>query len=515
MDLPRERCANVSASHNNADKWSPVFLPIDSIESRDSLLTLEQETKNLQPESRRLTGTPGTTTSMNQTSYCTIKKPLEMGCILGDKINPMTLEAEPESLLKWLYVSLTFAIYLLSYGKKNPRPIGYLIAIFKSVLNAHKTDDPKDHPDGDVAGGNWTNTNNSSNFGFGSSVPGKQQGNSKRHRGRRNRDDPPDQSDKQHLPGLEYVKGSPLYFACPFFKSDQTLHWDCHKFAFKRVVDVRLHIRRNHCEPIHCSVCGARFDDAGQRDEHTRARMCQSWIFPQSWATTLQLNSMQGRSNSEPGRWFDIWDTIFPDRRRPASPYISLTLWGFLAEITCDVLARYRHEQRYLQIVGSNGQLGADILNDLVLYLFDNSHSPTPIMLPSQSELPPQSIAPPNSSSISQRSAYTFPDQGSYSTLPSPPFTQSNIPEALPQSPQALGVFSEHQMNVPNFPQDREQNPPHFSLQAPYPATLPSMLVRRVDSNPAPSSDQNFDEDPNMESVAAALNMFSPGYSAS
>lgn len=114
------------------------------------------------------------------------------------------------------------------------------------------------------------------------------------------------------------------YFACPFFKADPVKYNDCHRFRLTRIRDVKQHLRRCHCRPIYCSICGETFSTEDDRDTHARLRSCQETRFRIDGITKTQqdrLSEKLPRKTPEEAQWFAVFEIIFPDSPRPSSAY--------------------------------------------------------------------------------------------------------------------------------------------------------------------------------------------------
>lgn len=109
-------------------------------------------------------------------------------------------------------------------------------------------------------------------------------------------------------------------FACPFWKRDPLHSWSSSRSCcsnHKRIRDVKQHIYRNHS------------------NRHVTDRTKRPNQDPSGGLTELQYLQLKGYSNrttTKSEQWFAIWDIVFPDLPRPASPYVNHDLPGELDE---------------------------------------------------------------------------------------------------------------------------------------------------------------------------------------
>lgn len=164
--------------------------------------------------------------------------------------------------------------------------------------------------------------------------------NQRRKRKARDDDDkgPPEQTQK--LDGSQPSNG----FACPFYLNDRHEWHNClRNYTLNRIVDVRLHLTRAHLLEPQCPICGEVFressaesDSAEKRfNTHIQLQNCQPLPSPppaRHGLTSDEFEAVRAVAARRPGRgaadpaaekWFEIWDIVFPNIPRPASPYIS------------------------------------------------------------------------------------------------------------------------------------------------------------------------------------------------
>ena len=150
---------------------------------------------------------------------------------------------------------------------------------------------------------------------------------------KRRREDDPDRGGPKrprtgpNLPPTNHNIHPP--FACPFYLHDPHTY-PCQ--GFRRIVDVRQHIIRDgHAQVRHCPICGMTFESDDARSAHIRQRVCQPTLFYHPGATLDQCNRIRDaaqRGNITGGveeRWFIMWDILFPNARRPSSPYLHIS----------------------------------------------------------------------------------------------------------------------------------------------------------------------------------------------
>ncbi|KAI4866768.1 hypothetical protein F4820DRAFT_415525 [Hypoxylon rubiginosum] len=137
------------------------------------------------------------------------------------------------------------------------------------------------------------------------------------------------EGDEARLKKRRPVRNEPrIAFACPFMKADVARHHGCLRFRLLRIADVRQHLARKHKCPIHCPRCGDTFPTVLDRDQHIRARICETKFFTFEGMTEAQFDELTRSSRSyrttstDEERWYQMWHILFPGRRRPATPYI-------------------------------------------------------------------------------------------------------------------------------------------------------------------------------------------------
>ncbi|KAF3764479.1 hypothetical protein M406DRAFT_70985 [Cryphonectria parasitica EP155] len=119
---------------------------------------------------------------------------------------------------------------------------------------------------------------------------------------------------------------SPL--ACPFLRHDLIKHRGCLHNKLPRIKDVKQHLERKHAQPKnYCARCSDIFRSSEARDEHVRQGTCE--MKPKvtfdgiSDEQMKELGKSLGRSRGkgDEEKWFQLWDSIFPEEQRPASAF--------------------------------------------------------------------------------------------------------------------------------------------------------------------------------------------------
>jgi hypothetical protein len=104
---------------------------------------------------------------------------------------------------------------------------------------------------------------------------------------------------------------------------------DC--FTTNQLVDtsaVVAHLQRGPLhprQPPYCPICGRTFTSQQAANEHISERNCQSQNFDEIEGITAdQVNALRDlpKNRDSVARWYKIWDIIYPNTPRPASPYV-------------------------------------------------------------------------------------------------------------------------------------------------------------------------------------------------
>ncbi|OTB17740.1 hypothetical protein K445DRAFT_9597 [Daldinia sp. EC12] len=151
------------------------------------------------------------------------------------------------------------------------------------------------------------------------------------NRRRKTSDRNPD-SDEESIPTPKRASSSRTNprrkFACPFYKHNIARYLRCSDYELFRIGDVRQHVIRRHMQAIHCPRCFMTFDRQPELEYHFRqSSPCPIKNSQDLEGVTadqvelLRRASKFLRSISDEEKWYRIWDILFPDILRPASPY--------------------------------------------------------------------------------------------------------------------------------------------------------------------------------------------------
>ncbi len=143
--------------------------------------------------------------------------------------------------------------------------------------------------------------------------------------------------------------------ACPFLKFDPSSHSGCSSRRLTTISSVKEHLRRRHFHPFSCSRCWEVFEDQDGETKHIRD--CDK--FPKMFSEPPFVNrdkmermNVESRHPVPAGRWYELYDILFPGQPPPTSPYLENTLVLELADIrqfcmssgpqiVCDVLRQF------------------------------------------------------------------------------------------------------------------------------------------------------------------------------
>lgn len=120
----------------------------------------------------------------------------------------------------------------------------------------------------------------------------------------------------------------PESLACPYYKEDKYKHQVCLvKNEFESIEDIKQHLYVDHRQPVSCPVCQGRFATYILRNNHLRNERCQPSGLPVAEGLTEQqvddMSTVNELSESQENAWFRLWNIVFPDKNRPASPFYS------------------------------------------------------------------------------------------------------------------------------------------------------------------------------------------------
>ncbi|KAI8956477.1 hypothetical protein F5Y11DRAFT_342898 [Daldinia sp. FL1419] len=121
-------------------------------------------------------------------------------------------------------------------------------------------------------------------------------------------------------------------FACPFYRLNKGIYYECLNYKLHRVGDVRQHIIRRHVNSIYCPRCGLVFEGAQtneMRDQHIRNGECENHsVHPPGIAgehiISMGIAANGSGTQSDVDKWYDIWRNSFPDVPCPPPEHVYL-----------------------------------------------------------------------------------------------------------------------------------------------------------------------------------------------
>ncbi|RYP52445.1 hypothetical protein DL769_010678 [Monosporascus sp. CRB-8-3] len=131
--------------------------------------------------------------------------------------------------------------------------------------------------------------------------------------------------------------GPPLHcIICPFQKYAGEIYYCGY---FKRISDVRQHIRRVHVQPPHCPTCRKTFkgdSDQKRLDDHIRRRQCEFALVPpcpgitlEKWEAIHKAASPKKTKRDEVQRWNEMRQILFPGTPPTSEIYVEMVGTGF------------------------------------------------------------------------------------------------------------------------------------------------------------------------------------------
>lgn len=115
------------------------------------------------------------------------------------------------------------------------------------------------------------------------------------------------------------------FFACPFYIRNSKYTNCVTRNHLNSIEEVNEHVCWEHRRPMFCPVCKEEFPSGKDRDTHIRLRTCRAntSTIPEGITDDQEerLNREEKSSLSEDLRWFQIWDTVFPQVERPSSAF--------------------------------------------------------------------------------------------------------------------------------------------------------------------------------------------------
>ncbi|RYP74224.1 hypothetical protein DL771_003157 [Monosporascus sp. 5C6A] len=127
---------------------------------------------------------------------------------------------------------------------------------------------------------------------------------------------------------LNFTRANSLCFICPFQKYVGHTFYCGH---FKRISDLRQHIRRVHVQPLHCPRCGEIFKGDPDRNVHIRQRECERVRFPpypgitwEQWGKIHEAASLKQTKRDEVQRWNEMRQILFPGMPPTSEIYVEM-----------------------------------------------------------------------------------------------------------------------------------------------------------------------------------------------
>ncbi|KAF4465671.1 Ammonium transporter 1 [Fusarium albosuccineum] len=135
----------------------------------------------------------------------------------------------------------------------------------------------------------------------------------------------PQESSKSKRPKKQDDVGQRL--ACPFYKFDSHHYRRCHGYDLKKNSIVKQHLFRSHLQPKHCDRCLEVFDNEDALRDHRRAQQCEvrEYIAPPGITPEQErrLRPRGSQNKSESEQWFEMYEILFPDAKKPKSAYLN------------------------------------------------------------------------------------------------------------------------------------------------------------------------------------------------
>lgn len=177
--------------------------------------------------------------------------------------------------------------------------------------------------------------------------------------------------------------GPNVVFACPFHRSNPQKYHRCLKYTLNRIKDVKQHIYRQHSRPtLYCARCYEVFTTTEDRDAHSRRADCNTRSPPQFEGITEQQRNELKKSSPKKKpldeQWFELWEVVFPGRRRPQSPFI-----GNHVEEVVPLLRDLWNEKQaeiisgVMESMGGRAVVEGDLLREIMRSVFDRFEAET------------------------------------------------------------------------------------------------------------------------------------------
>ncbi|KUI66482.1 hypothetical protein VM1G_02342 [Cytospora mali] len=124
--------------------------------------------------------------------------------------------------------------------------------------------------------------------------------------------------------------------ACPFWKKDPNRHRKCFKLkGFRRIRDVKQHLRRRHLMPLFCRRCGMQFKDKDQSKNEVQLNKHMQAVdpcHPKKFKKPEGISQRQkellakhtARNSGAAAQWQNIWYIVFPSHKakKPDSAFV-------------------------------------------------------------------------------------------------------------------------------------------------------------------------------------------------
>lgn len=160
-----------------------------------------------------------------------------------------------------------------------------------------------------------------------------------------------------------------------------------------KITYVKQHWNRVHCAPTHCRRCGQEQPNENLTSElnnHHRADTCEvreiSLDGKMTPGTRLKVMDAKGRMGAngrnldDVQRWYRMWETLFPENKRPQSPYVESPaveiLQAFSASMRRDIGSQLLGQVHYWGFpLDDPIELVKDIISAFLTHLKENAPS--------------------------------------------------------------------------------------------------------------------------------------------
>ncbi|KAJ2997269.1 hypothetical protein NUW58_g702 [Xylaria curta] len=136
--------------------------------------------------------------------------------------------------------------------------------------------------------------------------------------------------------------------ACPFYKMDPWKFDRCLGYKLSKMSYVKQHLLRYHYVPhCNCPIGQHPLSDKAERDSHAGFQDCQKSQYTTYVMTAGQERDIQraaGRKITSADKWYQIWSILFPDAKKPDSPFVK---GHYFAEVLSSIRAFYHTSRPY------------------------------------------------------------------------------------------------------------------------------------------------------------------------